>query len=99
MVGEKALHMIDWKMFVTMNRLTPDPETVALLQKLVQEDNDESSKDELNDEQQADPGPEVGRLAVQLCEHVYGRLAERDDESEDCESLVCKCPLRVCIYG
>lgn len=59
-------------------------ETVALLEELVKEDDDEGGDDELEDEKQADTGAEVGRLAVKSSQDVDGSLAEGDDESEHC---------------
>ncbi|PPQ90977.1 hypothetical protein CVT25_015811 [Psilocybe cyanescens] len=61
--------------------------TVPLLQELVWEDDDQLREDELDDEQEADASAEVSRLAVQPCKDVDGGLAERDDQSEDCEML------------
>ena len=58
-------------------------ETVALLKKLVKENDDESGDDELDDQQKADSSAEVTWLAIKTGKDVDGSLAERDNQSED----------------
>ena len=58
-------------------------ETVTLLEKLIEEDNDESGDDELNDQQKADSSAEVTWLAIKTGKDVDGSLAERYDQGED----------------
>lgn len=55
-------------------------ETVALLEELIEEDDDEGSGDELDDEQEADTGAEVAGLAVETSEDVDRALTECDDQ-------------------
>ena len=53
------------------------------MEELVEEDDDEGSGDELNDKEETDACAEIGGLAVEACEDIYGSLAEGDDESEN----------------
>lgn len=53
--------------------------TVALLQELVKEDDDESGRDELEDEEKADTRSKGGRGTVETGEDSDGCLAEGDD--------------------
>ena len=57
--------------------------TVTLLEKFIEENNDEGGDDELNDQQKADTGTKVAWLAVKTTEDVNGSLTEGDDQSED----------------
>jgi hypothetical protein len=58
-------------------------ETVALLEELVEEKDDEGGGDELEDKEEADSGTEVGGLAVESGEDVDGGLTKGDDEGKD----------------
>lgn len=58
-------------------------ETVALLEELVKEKNDERSGDELDDQEKADSGSKIRGLTVQTGKHVDGGLTESDDKSEN----------------
>jgi hypothetical protein len=60
-------------------------ETVTLLEELVEKDDDESGDVELENEEEADTGSEVGRLAVETSKDVDGGGSERDEEGEDCK--------------
>lgn len=66
----------------------PAPESVALLEELVEEDDDEGRDDELEDEQEANSSSEVRGESVQSRQDVDGSLSERDDEGEDCIQMV-----------
>ena len=59
-------------------------ESVALLEELVEEDDNESSDDELDDKEEADSSSEVGRLAVKTSEDVDGSSAEGDQKRQNC---------------
>ena len=58
-------------------------ETVTLLEKFVEENDNESGDDELDDQQKADAGSEVTWLTIKAREDVDGGLAERDNQRED----------------
>ena len=58
-------------------------EAVALLKKLIEENDDEAGNDKLKDEEKADTSTEVLGLTVETGENVDGGLAERDDEGEE----------------
>ncbi|KAI3482411.1 hypothetical protein L1887_54967 [Cichorium endivia] len=58
-------------------------ETVALLEELVEKDDDETGDNELENEQEADTSAEVLGLSVETGEHVDGGLSEGDDESKE----------------
>ena len=58
------------------------PEAVALLEELIEEDDDEGGRDELDDKQEADAGAEIARLAVHAGEDIDRGLTEGEDESE-----------------
>ena len=58
-------------------------ETVALGEELVEEDDDERGRDELEDQEEADTGTEGRRGAVETGEDVDGGLSEGDDQGED----------------
>lgn len=59
------------------------PESVALLEELVEQDHDQRRNDELEDEEETHSRAEVGGEAVQAREDVDGCLAKRDDHGED----------------
>lgn len=56
--------------------------TVTLLEKFIEQDDDESCRDELNNEQQADAGAQILGLPVETREDIDGSLTKRDDESK-----------------
>jgi len=58
-------------------------ETVALLEELVEEDNDQTSDHQLNDEENADTGTEVGWLSVETRDDIDDSLTERQENSEE----------------
>lgn len=58
-------------------------ETVALLEELVEEDNDQTSDHQLNDEENADTGTEVGWLSVETRDDIDDGLTERQENSEE----------------
>lgn len=58
-------------------------ETVTLLEKFVEENDDKSGDDELDDQQKADASAEVTWLAIKTGKDVDGSLAERDNQRED----------------
>lgn len=57
-------------------------ETVALLEKLIKEDDNHTSNNELEDQQEDDAGAEVGRRTVETGENVDGGSTGREDEGE-----------------
>lgn len=58
-------------------------ESVTLLEKFVEENDNESGDDELDDQQKADTGAEVTWLAIKAGKDVDGRLTKSDDQRED----------------
>ena len=58
-------------------------QAVALLEELVEEDDDEGRNNELDDEEKADTGSEVFGLAIETGEDVDGGLAESNNDSKD----------------
>ena len=58
-------------------------ETVTLLEKFVEENNNESGDDELDDQQKADTSAEVTWLAIKAGKDVDGSLTKRDNQRED----------------
>ena len=58
------------------------PETVTFLEELVEEDDDERGRAELDDQEETDTSAEVAGLTVHASEDVDGRLAERQDEGK-----------------
>jgi hypothetical protein len=53
--------------------------TISLLQELIKQDNHEASHDQLDDQQDANTGAEIARLAIQTGKDVYAALAEGKD--------------------
>ena len=58
-------------------------ETVTLLEKFVEEDDNESGDDELDNQQKADTSTEVTWLAIKTGKYVDGSLTKRDNQRED----------------
>jgi hypothetical protein len=58
-------------------------ETVALLKQLVEENNDETGDDKLDNQENADTGAEVAGLAVETSKNVDTSLAEGENNSEE----------------
>lgn len=58
-------------------------ETVALLKEFVEENDNESGDDELNDQQEANASAEVAWLAIKTGKDVDGRLTKGDDQRKD----------------
>jgi hypothetical protein len=58
-------------------------ETVTLLEKFIEENDDESGDDELDDQQKADTSAEVTWLAIKAGKDVDGGLTKRDNQGED----------------
>ena len=58
-------------------------ETVTLLKKFVEENDNESGDDELDDQQKADTSAEVTWLAIKTGKDVDGSLTKRDNQRED----------------
>ena len=56
---------------------------ITLLEKFIEEDDNESGDDELDDQQKTDAGSEVTWLTIKAREDVDGSLAERDNQRED----------------
>ena len=57
-------------------------ESIALLEEFVEEDDNQSSNNKLDDEQKADTGTKILGLTVEASEDVDGSLAEGNDKSE-----------------
>lgn len=57
-------------------------QAVALLQKLVQQDDHQTSNNQLDNKENADTGTQVARLAVETSQDVNTGLAEGEDDSE-----------------
>jgi hypothetical protein len=58
-------------------------ETVTLLEKFIEENDDKSGDDELDDQQKADTSAEVTWLAIKAGKDVDGGLTKRDNQRED----------------
>ena len=58
-------------------------ETVTLLEKFVEENDNESGDDELDDQQKADTSAEVTWLAIKTSKDVDGSLTKRNNQRED----------------
>ena len=58
-------------------------ETVALLEELIEENDNQTGDDELEDEQETDTGAKILGLSVETGENVDGGLTERDDEGKE----------------
>ena len=63
-------------------------ETVALLEKLVEKNDDQSGGEELENEEDADTGTEVRGLAVETGQDVNAGLAEGQDDGEELRKSV-----------
>lgn len=57
--------------------------TVALLEKLVKENNNDSGSKELDDEENADTGTKIGGRTVETSQDVDTGLAERQNDGEE----------------
>lgn len=57
--------------------------TITLLQELIQENDDESGNNKLDDEQDTDTGSQVTGLTIKASKDVNAGLAERQDDSEE----------------
>jgi len=53
------------------------------LQQLVQQDNDESSSEQLDNQEDANAGAEIRGVAVQTSKDVNASLTERDDNGKE----------------
>jgi hypothetical protein len=58
-------------------------ETVALLEELIKENDNQAGDHELDDEENADTGTEVRRLSVETRDNVYDGLAEGQEDGEE----------------
>ena len=58
-------------------------ETIALLEELVEEDNDQTSDHQLDNEENADTGTEVRWLSVETGDDIDDGLTERQENSEE----------------
>lgn len=56
----------------------------SYLEQLVEQQHDEPRDHELHDDEEADAGADLGRVAVQAGHDVHERLAGSDDHAEDC---------------
>jgi hypothetical protein len=63
-------------------------ETITLLEQFVEENNDQSGNDELNNEEDADTRAEFRRWAIETGEDVDASLAERHNNRQYCYKLV-----------
>lgn len=66
-------------------------QSIALLEELVEQDDDQSSGEELNDKQDTDTGTEIGRLAVEAGQYVGASLAKGQDDGEELGLSVACC--------
>jgi hypothetical protein len=57
-------------------------ETVAFREELVEKKDDHSGDEELNDDQRADSGPHLSRIAIHASQNVDNSLAESHDHTE-----------------
>ena len=60
-------------------------ETISLLKKLVEKNNNERCRDELNDQKKADTSAKIARLTVETCKDVDGCLTKGNNQSKDYE--------------
>jgi hypothetical protein len=58
-------------------------QTVAFLQKLIEENDDKASKDKLHNEEETDARAEIAGLTVQASEDEHASLAEGEDNREE----------------
>ena len=58
-------------------------ETVAFLEELIQEDNDETGDHQLNDEENADTGTKIRGLTVETGDDVDNGLAKRQEDGKE----------------
>ena len=59
-------------------------QAISLLEKLVQENDNQTSDNELENEEQANTGAKVARLAVETSQNVDGSLSEGENDGENC---------------
>lgn len=60
------------------------PQTVAFLQKFIQQQDDKSGTEELKDDQHADTSTKVGWVTVHACHDVHSSLTNCDHHSKHC---------------
>lgn len=58
-------------------------ETVSLLEKLIKEDNNKTSHNQLKDEEENNASAEIRWLSVEAGEDIHGGLSHREDNSEE----------------
>ena len=63
-------------------------ETITLLEQFIEENDNQSGNDELNNEEDADTRAEFGRWAIETGEDIDASLAERHDDRQYCCRLV-----------
>lgn len=51
-------------------------QSIALLEKLIKQNDDETGNDKLEDEQQTDTSPEIARQSVESSQHINGGLSK-----------------------
>lgn len=61
-------------------------QTVALLEELIEENDDETGDNELEDKEKADTSTKVAGLSIETGQNVHGGLSERKDNSKHCET-------------
>lgn len=62
------------------------PQTVTLLEELIEKDDNETGNNELEDEEKADTGTKVARLSVETSQNIHSSLSERKDDSKHYEA-------------
>lgn len=58
-------------------------ESVSLLEKLIEEDNNKTSHNQLEDEEEDNTSAEIRWLSVEASEDIHGGLSHREDNSEE----------------
>lgn len=57
-------------------------QTVALLEELIEKDDNEAGDNKLEDEEKADTGTKVAGLSVETGQNIHGGLSERKDDGK-----------------
>jgi hypothetical protein len=81
-VGEKAFHMMDSDVGGNEER-DATAETVALLQKLIKQNDNHAGDDKLENEEEDDASTKIGRRAVEASEDVDGGSAGGENEGKE----------------
>lgn len=76
-------------------KLNTGTQSVALLEKLIEKNDNKTSNDKLENEQQANTSTEVTRLTVKSSQNVNSGLSEGEDDSEELLGSLIKLAIRL----